>query len=50
MIKPKKVSMRHSIARLVPEPLDSLVEPDGDVHCQHLVFQGLYGHGLAAGV
>lgn len=37
VVEPQQVGVRHSIPLPVPEPPDSLVEPDGDVHGQHLM-------------
>jgi hypothetical protein len=37
VVEPQQVAVRHSIPLPVPEPPDSLVEPDGDVHGQHLM-------------
>ena len=37
VVEPQQVGVRDGILLPVPEPPDSLVEPDGDVHSQHLV-------------
>ena len=37
VVVPQQVGVRDGILLPVPEPPDSLVEPDGDVHSQHLV-------------
>ena len=37
VVEPQQVGVRHSIPLPGPEPPDSLVEPDGDVHGQHLM-------------
>ena len=42
VVEPQQVAVRHSIPLPVPEPPDSLLEPDGYVHGQHLVWQGLH--------
>ena len=41
VVKTKKMSIGHPIALGVPKAPDGLVEPDRDVHRQHLVRQRL---------
>ena len=42
VIQSQKVGIGHAIALLVPEAPDGLIEPDGDIHSQDLVAQGLH--------
>jgi len=37
VVEPQQVGVRHSIPLPIPEPPDSLVEPDGHVHGQHFM-------------
>ena len=39
VIKTQKVGIGHAIALLVSEAPDGLIEPDGDVHREHLMTQ-----------
>ena len=42
VIKTKEVGISYTVALLVSEPPNGLIEPDGDVNCEYLVVERLH--------